>query len=190
MNLNDSQIGRISRRYLDDNLRSLEPGGVPVPFMLVGGPHGVQHVELHPLSDTDFVATAQTVIPAFIVSAEAVEVALTAFTIDPEVCAGRIECAFIAHWGPGGRDLFTAAVTRRRSQPPVLSEWLRGPSSAGLGPFDEAVHDGLNLAHRIWAPDADLLRQRIDAIRSAAKTKDTDVLPLTVDALREWGWLN
>jgi len=41
---------------------------------------------------------------------------------------------------------------------------------------------------RIARRHLDDLRQRIDNIRSAARTNDNDVLPLTVDALREWGW--
>jgi len=42
---------------------------------------------------------------------------------------------------------------------------------------------------RIARRHLDDLRQRIDNIRSAARTNDNDVLPPTVDALREWGWV-
>lgn len=188
--LTDSQIARVARRGLDDSLRSLAPHAAPPPFMVAGGAHGVKHVELHALSDPDFAETARTVVPAFIVLDGAAEVALAAFTTDPARCGGSPECALIAWWGPGGREFFTASVTRRVSQPPVLGEWLRGPTSAGLGPIDEGVRSGLDIVDRLREPDADPLRERIDSIRSAASTSDTDVLPSTLDALREWGWLD
>lgn len=189
MQLNDSQVSRIARRHLDDRLRGLAPDGEPTPFMVAAGPHGLRHIGLHCLADHDFAETARTVIPAFIVFGEAVEVALAAFTDDPEICGGNPECAFIAHWGPRSRDLFTSAVTRRNTQPPVIGGWLIGPAWAELGPVDEGVRSGMEMAHRLWHADADDLRQRIDNIRSAARTTDNDVLPLTVDALREWGWV-
>ena len=44
------------------------------------------------------------------------------------------------------------------------------------------------MAHRMWESSADELRERINAIRSVATSSDTDVLPLTVDALGDWGW--
>ena len=46
------------------------------------------------------------------------------------------------------------------------------------------------MIQRIWNTDADELRARIDAIRAPAASTDTDILPLTVDALREWGWID
>lgn len=189
MQLNDSHVSRIARRHLDDSLRALAPDALPTPFMVVAGPHGMQHLGLHCLADHDFAETAATVIPSFIVFSEAVEVALAAFTADPEVCGSNPECAFIAHWGPRSRDLLASAVLRRNTQPPVIGEWLPGPAWADLGPVDDGVRSGMEMAHRIWDSDADELRQRIDDIRSAGKPTDDDVLPLTVDALREWGWL-
>jgi len=186
----DSQIADIAHDHLDDILRSLAPEAEPTPFMVSGGPHGVRRIELHSLTDPDFAQTAQTVIPAFIILNEAVEVVLAAFITDPDLCDGEPECALIAYWGPRGRDLSAATVTRRKGQPPVLGEWLMAPESASLGPIDGGVRNGLDMAYRIWKTDADHLRERIDAIRTAGGTIDTDVLPLTVDALRECGWLD
>ena len=186
----DSQIARVARDHLDEILCSLAPEAVPTPFMVSGGPHGVRHIELHSLTDPDFGETARTVIPAFIILNEGVEVVLSAFTADPKLCDGKPECALIAYWGPRGRELFAAAVTRRNGQPPVLSGWLKPPLTASLGPIDDGVRTGLDMAHRIWKTDADELRERIDSIRSAGGTTDTDVIPLTVDALRESGWLD
>lgn len=194
MNLNDSQIAGIARRYLDDSLCNLAPDAAPTPFMVAGGPHGNRHIGLHSLNDPDFPETARTVIPAFIVLDEAIEVALVAFLpapdIDRDVCEQSQECALIAHWGPHGRDLFTAAVTRRNTQPPVIGGFRKGPVSASLGPIDDGVRSGLDMTKRMWNSDADQLRQRIDDIRSAAATSDTQVLPRTVNTLREWGWLD
>jgi glycine cleavage system aminomethyltransferase T len=102
----------------------------------------------------------------------------------------RAHFALIADWGPRARELFAAPVTRRRGQPPVLGEWRKAPVSASLGPIDEGVRNGLDMAYRIWKTDADDLREQIDAIRSAGETTDIDVLPLAVDALREFGWLD
>lgn len=189
MTVIDFPIARIAHRHLDDTLRRIAPDAEPTPFLVAGGPHGNHHVELHALTDEDFPETARTVVPAFIVLGEAVELALAAFVTRPEICGGEPECALIAHWGPRGRDLFTAAVIRRRSQPPVLGEWRAGPATADLGPVDEGVRSGLDMAYRMWESDADDLRERIDGIRSTLTTEDTDVLPLTVDALSEWGWL-
>ena len=186
----DSQIAGIARGYLNDILRSLEPEAAPTPFMVSGGPHGVRRIELHCLTDPDFAQTAKTVIPAFIILNEGVEVVLSAFITDPEICDGKPGCALIAYWGPRGRELFAAAVTRRKGQPPVLGGFLMAPLTASLGPIDDGVRTGLDMAYRIWKTDADDLRERIDAIRSAGGTTDTDVLPLTVDALRESGWLD
>ncbi len=186
----DSQIAGIARGYLDDILRSLAPEAAPTPFMVSGGPHGVRHIELHSLTDPDFAHTAKTVIPAFIILNEAVTAVLAAFIADPDICDGKPECALIAYWGPRARELFAAEVTRRKGQPPVLGEWLKAPASASLGPIDEGVRSGLDKAYRIWNTDADDLRERIDAIRSAGGPTDTEVLPLTVDALRESGWLD
>ena len=186
----DSQIAGIAREYLDDILRSLAPEAAPTPFMGSGGPHGVRHIELHALTDPDFAETATTVIPAFIILNEAVAAVLAAFITDPEICDKKSECALIAYWGPRARELFAAEVTRRKGQPPVLGDWLKAPASASLGPIDEGVRNGLDMAYRIWNTDADDLRERIDAIRSAGGTTDTDVIPLTVDALRECGWLD
>lgn len=181
MNVNDFQIARISRRYLEDSLLSLAPDEAPTPFMVAGGPHGMQHVGLHCLTDSDFGETARTAIPAFILLGEAVEVALAAF-VDG--------CAVIAHWGPRGRDVFTSVVMRRNAHPPVLGEWLTGPPPTALGPIEDAVRSGLDMTYRIWNSDADDLRHTIDAIRRAAAASDTDVLPLTMDALRECDWLS
>lgn len=193
MNLTDSQIARIARRYLDDTLRSLAPEAAPTPFMVAGGPHGTRHIGLHSLNDIDFPETARTVIPAFTVLDEAVEAALVTFLpapdVDRDICGQSQECALIAHWGPRGRDLFTAAVNRRRAQPPVIGGFVNGPEYASLGPIDDGVRSGLDMVHRMWNSDADHLRQRIDEIRSAAATSDTEVLPLTIGALRGWGWL-
>ena len=149
----------------------------------------MRHIELHSLTDPDFAQTAKTVIPAFIILNEAVEVVLAAFITDPNICDGNPESALIAYWGPRARELFAAAVTRRRGQPPVLGEWRKAPASDSLGPIDEGVRNGLDMAYRIWNTDADDLRERIDSIRSAGGTTDTDVIPLTVDAMRECGWL-
>ena len=189
MPMNDSHIVRIARRYLDDSLRTLAPDAAPTPFMVGGGPHGMRHIGLHCLTDPDFAETARTVLPAFIVLDESFEVALVAFVADDDVCGDNPECALIAHWSPAGRDLFTSAVTRRNGQPPVLGGWVTGPPWADLGPIDEGVRRGLDMAHRMWNADADELRERIDNLRSAAATADTDVLPLTVEALLESGWL-
>ena len=186
----DSQIAGIAREYLDDILRSLAPEAAPTPFMVSGGPHGVRHIELLALTDPDFAVTATTVIPAFIILNEGVEVVLSAFVTDPDICGGKSECALIAYWGPHGRELFAAAVTRRKGQPPVLGGFLMAPLTASLGPIDDGVRTGLDMAHRIWKTDADELRERIDSIRASGGTTDTDVLPLTVDALRECGWLD
>jgi hypothetical protein len=186
----DSQIARVARDQLDDILCRLAPEAVPTPFMVSGGPHGVRHIELHSLTDPDFGETARTVIPAFIILNEGVEVVLSAFVTDPDICDGKSECALIAYWGPRGRELFAAEVTRRKGQPPVLGGFLMPPLTASLGPIDDGVRNGLDMAYRIWKTDADDLRERIDAIRSAGRTTDTDVLPLTVDALRESGWLD
>jgi hypothetical protein len=186
----DSQIARVARNQLDDILCSLAPEAVPTPFMVSGGPHGVRHIELHSLTDPDFAETAMTVIPAFIILNEGVEVVLSAFTTDPDICDEKSECALIAYWGPRGRELFVAAVTRRNGQPPVLGGFLMPPLTASLGPIDDGVRTGLDMAYRIWKTDADELRERIEAIRSAGGTTDTDVIPLTVDALRESGWLD
>ena len=186
----DSQIADIARDHLDDILRNLEPEAEPTPFMVSGGPHGVRRIELHSLTDPDFAQTAKTVIPAFIILNEGVEVVMSAFVTDPDICDGTPECALIAYWGPRARELFAAEVTRRKGQPPVLGEWLKAPVSASLGPIDDGVRNGLDMAYRIWKTDADDLRERIDAIRSAGGTTDTDVIPLTVDALRESGWLD
>jgi hypothetical protein len=186
----DSQIASIASDYLDDILRSLAPEAAPTPFILSGGPHGVRHIALHSLTDPDFAKTAKTVIPAFIILNEGIEVVLSAFVTDPDICDGKPECALSAYWGPRARELFAAEVTRRKGQPPVVGEWLKAPASASLGPIDDGVRNGLDMAYRIWKTDADDLRERIDAIRSAGGTTDTDVLPLTVDALRECGWLD
>jgi len=186
----DSQIAGIARGYLDDILRNMAPDAAPTPFMVSGGPHGVRHIELHSLTDPDFAQTAKTVIPAFIIVNEAVTAVLAAFITDPDICGQNPECALIAYWGPRARELFAAAVTRRRGQPPVLGEWLKAPASASLGLIDDGVRNGMDMALRIWNTDADDLRERIDAIRSSGRTTDTDVLPLTVDALRESGWLD
>lgn len=158
--------------------------------MMSGGPHGVRQIKLHSLTDPDFGKTAKTVIPAFLILNAAVEVVLSAFTTDPELCDGTQECALIAYWGPRGRELFAAAVTRLKGQPPVLGGFLMAPLTASLGPIDDGVRNGLDMAYRIWRTDADDLRERIDSIRSSGGTTDTDVLPLTVDALRESGWLD
>ncbi len=190
MNMNDSEIIGTARRLLDESLCSLAPDAAPIPFMVGAGPHGVQHVGLHPMSDPDFAQTAETVIPAFIVLNEAVELALTAFIADPEVCVSVPECALIAYWGASGRTLFTSEVTRRKTQPPVLAGWLKAPVSASLGPIDEGVRSGLDMARRILSPVAHDLRERIHMIRLTAATEDTDTLPLSVDALRDWGWLD
>jgi hypothetical protein len=189
MNLNDSQIGGICRRQLDDELRTLAPDAQPTPFMVGGGPHGVGHVGLHNLADPDFAETAMTVIPAFIVLDEAVEVALGAFVTDPAICGENRECALIAHWGPPGRDLFISSVTRRKSQPPILGGFVKGPVATSLGPIDDGVRRGMEMARGLWDSDADELRGRIAEIRAEAAVSDTDVLPRTVDALRQWGWL-
>ncbi len=189
MNLNDSEIVVSARRILDESLCSLAPDGAPTPFMVAVGPHGMQHVGLHAMSDPDFAQTAETVIPAFIVLNEPVELALTAFIDDPEVCGSVPECALIAYWGASGRTLFTSLVTRRKTQPPVLAGWLKAPASASLGSLDEGVHSGLDMARRILSPAAHDLRERINMIRLTAATEDTDTLPLTVDALRDWQWL-
>lgn len=186
----DSQIAGIACDHLDEILRSLAPEEAPTPFMVSGGPHGVRHIELHSLTDPDFAQTAKTVIPALIILNEGVEVVLSAFITDPDICDGKPECALIAYWGPRARELFAAEVTRRKGQPPVLGDWLKAPASASLGPIDEGVRNGLDMAYRIWNTDADDLRERIDAIRSDGGTTDTDVIPLTVDALRECGWLD
>jgi hypothetical protein len=186
----DSQIAGIARGYLDDILRNMAPDAAPTPFMVSGGPHGVRHIELHSLTDPDFAQTAKTVIPAFIILNEGVEVVLSAFVTDPDICDGTPECALIAYWGPRARELFAAAVTRRKCQPPVLGGWLKVPASTSLGPIDEGVRNGLDMAYRIWKTGADDLRERIDSIRSAGGTTDTDVIPLTVGALRESGWLD
>ena len=186
----DSQIAGIAGDHLDYILRSVAPEAVPTPFMVSGGPHGVRHIELHSLTDPDFAQTAKTVIPAFIILNEGVEVVLSAFVTDPDICDGKSECALSAYWGPRGRELFAAAVTRRKGQPPVLGGFLMAPLTASLGPIDDGVRTGLDLAYRIWKTDADELRERIDSIRSSGGTTDTDVLPLTVDGLRESGWLD
>jgi hypothetical protein len=81
-------------------------------------------------------------------------------------------------------------VTRRKGQPPVLGEWLKAPASASLGPIDEGVYNGLDMAYRIWNTDADDLGERIDASRLAGGPTDTEVIPLTVDALQECGRLD
>ena len=188
MNLNDSPSIGTARDHLEDSLCSLAPDAAPIPLLIAGGPHGLQHVGLHPLNDPDFEATTATVIPAFSVLNEAVELALGAFVSDPEICG--VESALIAYWGPPGRTLFISAVTRRKTQPPVLGGWLKAPVSASLGPINDGIRQGLDMAHRLWNSDADGLRERIDLIRLTAATEDTDVLPLTVDALREWGWLD
>jgi hypothetical protein len=44
-------------------------------------------------------------------------------------------------------------------------------------------------ARRISSPVAHELRERIHMIRLTAANEDTETLPLTVDALRDWGWL-
>ncbi len=186
----DSQIAGIARDYLDDILRSLAPESTPTPFMVTGGPHGLRHIELHSLTDPDFPQTAKTVIPAFMILNESMAAVLAAFITDPDICDGKPECALIAYWGPRARELFAAEVTRRKGQPPVLGEWLKAPASASLGPIDGGVRNGLDIAYRIWQTQADTLRERIDAIRSAGGTTDTEVLPLTVDAMREFGWLD
>ena len=64
------------------------------------------------------------------------------------------------------------------------------PLTASLGPIDDGRHNGLDVSYRIWNTNAEVPGERIDAIRSAGRTTDTDVLPLTVDALRESGWLD
>jgi hypothetical protein len=46
------------------------------------------------------------------------------------------------------------------------------------------------MARRLLSPVAHDLRERIHMIRLTAATEDTDTLPLTVDALRDWGWLD
>jgi len=190
MNLNDSEIVGTARRLLDESLCSLAPDTVPAPFMVAAGPHGMQHVGLHPMSDHDFAQTAETVIPAFIILNEAVEIALTAFVADTAICGSAPECALIAYWGASGRTLFTSVVTRRKTQPPVLAGWLKAPVSASLGPIDEGVRSGMDMARRISSPVAHELRERIHMIRLTAATEDTDTLPLTVDALRDWEWLD
>jgi hypothetical protein len=81
-------------------------------------------------------------------------------------------------------------VTRRKTQPPVLAGWLKAPVSASLGPTDEGVRSGMDMARRILSPVAHDLRERIHMIRLTAAIEDTDTLPLTVDALRDWGWLD
>ncbi|MGI9124501.1 MAG: hypothetical protein ACR2JM_07080, partial [Mycobacterium sp.] len=63
-NLLDSQVARTTRRFLDDCLRSMAPGAELTPFMVAGGPHGLQHVGLHSRDDAVFADTATTVIPA------------------------------------------------------------------------------------------------------------------------------
>jgi hypothetical protein len=185
----DTQISRVAREHLDHQLRHLAPDGEPTPFMVAGGPHGFHRVELHSLTDRDFSQTATTVIPAFIVLNEAIEVVLVAFTTDPDITGGKTECALLTRWGPQGRSLFISEVTRRASQPPVLSGWLPAPVATDLGPIDDGVRRGRDMVRRIWDTDADGLRARIDAIRSPASTTDSDILPLTLDALRQWGWL-
>ena len=122
----DSQIASIARDYLDDILRSLAPEAAPTPFMVSGGPHGVRHIELHSLTDPDFAKTAKTVIPAFIILNEGVEVVMSAFVTDPDICDGTPECALIAYWGPRARELFAAAVTRRKGQPPSSRRMAEG----------------------------------------------------------------
>jgi hypothetical protein len=62
--------------------------------------------------------------------------------------------------------------------------------SASLGPTDEGVRSGMDMARRILSPVAHDLRERIHMIRLTAAIEDTDTLPLTVDALRDWGWLD
>ena len=186
----DTQVDRFARDHLDELLRRLAPDAEPTPFRVAGGPHGVQRIELHSLTDRDFAKTATTVIPAFIVLNEAVEVVLVSFTTNPDIIGDKPECAMLTHWGPQGRTLFISEVTRRTNQPPVLSGWLPAPVATDLGPIDDGVTRGRDMIQRIWNTDADELRARIDAIRAPAASTDTDILPLTVDALREWGWID
>jgi hypothetical protein len=47
----------------------------------------------------------------------------------------------------------------------------------------------MDMARRISSPVAHELRERIHMIRLTAANEDTETLPLTVDALRDWGWL-
>ena len=77
-----------------------------------------------------------------------------------------------------------------KGQPPVLGGRLMPPLTASLGPLDDRVRNGPDMAYSVWKTDADDLRERIDSNRSARGTTDTDVIPLTVDALRECGWLD
>ena len=121
---------------------------------------------------------------------QAVEVVLVSFTTNPDIIGDKPECAMLTHWGPQGRTLFISEVTRRTNQPPVLSGWLPAPVATDLGPIDDGVTRGRDMIQRIWNTDADELRARIDAIRAPAASTDTDILPLTVDALREWGWID
>ncbi|MGI9124506.1 MAG: hypothetical protein ACR2JM_07105 [Mycobacterium sp.] len=100
-----------------------------------------------------------------------------------------MEGAFIALWRRQRRGLFTSAVFRRNTQPPVLAGWLEHPAGTGLGPIDEGVRSGLDMAYRIWDSDADELRRRIDDIRAGAETSDTASIPLTLEALQGCGWL-
>ena len=53
----------------------------------------------------------------------------------------------------------------------------------------EGVRSGMDMARRISSPVAHELRERIHMIRLTAANEDTETLPLTVDALRDWGWL-
>ena len=51
---------------------------------------------------------------------------LAAFITDPDICDGKPECALIAYWGPRARELFAAAVTRRKGQPPSSRRMAEG----------------------------------------------------------------
>lgn len=191
MNPDDSPIKRTALSYLEAALLTMDPDAEPTPFVIVGGPQTMAHVGLHSLDDGDFDDTAGTVLPALIVLNAADEVALVTFLDDPEICGDEVECAAVANWGPQGRSLSVAPVTRRHEQPPIIGGWRdSGASTMALDSVDNGVRHGTALLERLSDPDADDLREQIDLIRITAATEDTDVLPLTVDALRRWGWLD
>lgn len=192
-NFNDSAIVRKASLHLDKALLDLRRDGELTPFVIVDSPVEMMYVSLPELSEDDFWRAASTDVPAIIILYEVTEMVLVTVIEDGQACGGDRECVAVAHWGPHGRSLSVATLSRRGAKPPVLGRW-RGSDARTerIDAVGDGFRHGTELAQQLRESsshsDAELLEQ-INLIRITALAEDTDVLPLTVAALRRRRWL-
>lgn len=184
------------KKYLDESLLDLGPEMYIPPTIAADGPYGLKRISLFPPIVPDSERQRRQDIPAFLLVSDAEDAAVMMFSVrqvldplaDPDTSAETSENITIFHWYPGGESVFSAPLLRRNGQPPVVGEWrLVGDFIGVSGSVNDGIRNGLSMLVRLKLPEHAGLRERIDSIRK--RFADQDVLPVTVTALVEEGWL-